>query len=230
MTERMMPAPDVYATCPSGGRVLDYYSGVFEAVYVCLNPFIRPISIPLERFTSETYPNRQELNAGCEPVSWETVRQASGLPSIAAMDVALRTEILGLWKEFQNKEYEQQLSVTAHAMGLISPPEGAHSDFHHDLVLSMFQELGHQWVWVGDEFCSERKLHWIDDLKAEEEPVIQWHCNVFSPDKSLLWTVHWDSHFSFLCGSQKDLEAVQVATRVEGFFCKAETEVYWSIQ
>jgi hypothetical protein len=97
-------------------------------------------------------------------------------------------------------------------------------------VLGIFQELGHNWVWVGDEFCTEGKLHWIEDLKSEGKPTISGPCNVFAPDKSLLWTVQWDSHFSFLCSSRTNLEKTNAPSRLEGFFCEPSTEVYWSVR
>jgi hypothetical protein len=34
--ERICPAPDVFATCPSDGKILEYYKDTFEAVYVLL--------------------------------------------------------------------------------------------------------------------------------------------------------------------------------------------------
>lgn len=153
----------------------------------------------------------------------------AGLPSLAAVDVGLRTMIRGLKTQYQNQDFAKRISSLAHQAGIIEPPEGEHSDLLHNQVLGLFRELGHDWVWVGDEHCRERKLYWIEDLLAEEKPTIHGHCNVFSPDKSLLWTVHWDSHFSFLCSSQENLHRVDVAGRLEGFFCNANTEVFWSV-
>ena len=46
------------------------------------------------------------------------------------------------------------------------PSEGFFSDLLHDSILQSIEDLGYEWVWVGDEFCTERKLYWIDDLKG----------------------------------------------------------------
>ena len=35
------------------------------------------------------------------------------------------------------------------------------------MVLESIQEIGYEWAWVGDEFGTERKLYWIDDLKIK---------------------------------------------------------------
>jgi hypothetical protein len=103
------------------------------------------------------------------------------------------------------------------------------SDLLHDNVLQAIQCLGYEWVWIGDEFCTERKLYWIDDLKGSDANATRGHCNVFTPDKALLWTTHWDSHFSFLCSSRRNLEVIEKKYQFEGFFCAQDTQVYWSV-
>jgi hypothetical protein len=45
----------------------------------------------------------------------------------------------------------------------------------------------------------------------------------------LLWTIHWDSHFSFICSSEVKLAAIQQTSELEGFLCAPSTEVYWSV-
>ena len=228
MGSRTLPPGDVYATCPFDGSVKDYYANVFDAVYVALSPFIRPSRLAAERFCPERYPTKSELLASCDPVAWSEVVRLSGLPSLAAVDVALRTQIHGLRGELQNPGYAKQLE-SLYETGTIMPPgEGEHSPFLYAPVLTIFKDLGHEWVWVGDELCTERKLHWIQDL-IDRPSEIKGLANMFTPDRSLLWSVHWDSHFSFICGSRFRLDEVRLSERVEGFWCEDETEVYWSV-
>lgn len=230
MRTRTFPQADVYATCPHEGGILEYYSGVFEAVYVCFNPFIKPTHISPERFCPESYPTNSELLAHCAPVSWEEIMRQTGLPSYAAIDLALKTQILAIREKFMNEDYANRLEAL-YASGCVMPPcEGEQSPFLFKPVMSIFKELGHDWAWVGDEHCTERKPHWIDELAAPENNPMINHSNVFSPDKSLLWSVHWDSHFSFLCGSLADLDKVSVSNRIEGFYCTPDTDVYWSLR
>lgn len=226
---RVMPPPDAYATCPGDEKILEYYSGIFDAVYVSLSPFIKPNSISPDLFSPGTYPERRTIIDHCQPVSWSEIMLLTGLPSIAAIDIGLRTMTHGLKAKYENQEFAKRIIETCDAQEIVMPDEGVHSDLLHNEVLGLFQELGHEWVWVGDEYCSERKLHWIEDLKTEEKQTIGVHGNVLSPDKSLLWTVHWDSHFSFICSTQDNLDRVKIAERLEGFFCGPDTEVYWSV-
>jgi Protein of unknown function (DUF2711) len=226
-SERIFPVPDAFASCPLEGKVLEYYEGVFAAAYVLLNRFIKPLTIGTEQFKPGTYPDRCSIVKNCEAVSWQEVAARTGLPSIAAVDIGLRSCIHGLRKELSNQEYADKIQSLAETDNILPPPEGFFSDLLHDKVLAYIQELGHEWVWVGDDFGTERKLYWIEDLKGQEAGPTRDRHNVFTPDKSILWTTHWDSHFSFLCSSKSNLADIHV---FEGFFCTPQTEVYWSVR
>jgi len=229
MTTRILPSPDVFASCPLDGKVLEYYSGTFEAVYVSLNPFIRPTGIDKAEFKPGTYPSRARIVTNCEPVPWSEVTRLAGLPSLSAVDIGLRTGIGGLKKEFENQSYASAINTLSDTQNILTPPEGVFPDLLHDTILQAIQGLGYEWLWVGDEFCTERKLHWIDDLKNQDDGLTRGRFNVFTPDKLLLWTIHWDSHFSFICSSQQNLAAINSMSDLEGFFCTPSTEVYWSV-
>ena len=228
--KRILPAADHFATCPMEANILNYYKGLFDSVFVLLHPFIRPVSISKELFKPETYPDRTSISIGCDAVRWSNIMSITGLQSLAAVDVGLRTQIGGLNEKVANVEYAKYLSVLYDSHSIVQPDEGHFSDLLHNLILQCFQDLGHQWVWVGDEMGTERKLYWIDDLKTKDLNATAGHCNVFTTDKSLLWTTHWDSHFSFLCGSYEVLARLVQRVNLEGFFCESDTEVYWSLQ
>lgn len=229
MTTRVLPPPDIFASCPLDGRVLEFYQGTFEAVYVSLNPFILPITLDKAEFKPGTYPNRAQIIANCQPVSWVEVMRLAELPSLEAVDIALRTRIGGLKQELRNEAYAAALDLLIETHSILPPPEGCFSDLLHDRVLQGVQTLSQNWLWVSDEFCTERKLHWIEDLKNQAQGLTAGRFNVFTPDKGLLWTVHWDSHFAFLCSSRENLLTLEQKSGLEGFFCTDATEVYWSV-
>lgn len=229
MSDRVLPAPDRYATCPNDGVVLDYYAGTFESVYVLLHPFIKPVSLRPELFKSTTYPDRATIATNCEAVRWSDILELSGFTSIREIDVGLRTLIGALRAGRSNAGFADCLNALCDSHQIIPPVEGHFSDLLHDRVLNFFQQLGNEWVWVGDEFCTERKLYWIDDLKGKDADATLGHCNVFMTDKSLLWTTHWDSCCSFVCGPRKVLAQLAAERGFEGFFCTPRTHVYWGL-
>nr|WP_315480047.1 DUF2711 family protein [uncultured Rhodoferax sp.] len=230
MTKRVLPAPDLYAVCPNGGPVLPFYQGNFEAAYVLLHPFLRPTPTSLENSCNDAPLDRAAIQARYEPVFWSEVQRVTGFRSISEVDIALRTQIGGLREEFANKSLATRLRFGCEQAGIVEPSEGTFSDLSHNSVLSFIQEQGYEWVWVGDEFCTERKLHWIDELKEPTSKTTEGHCSLFTPDKSILWTTHWDSHFSFFCGTKETIEKLASDQRFEGFECLPDTEVYWSLR
>lgn len=225
--ERVLPAPDKFASCPNEGKVLGYYAGQFESVYVLLSPFMRPTSISMDRFCPENWPTKQELIDGTEPVTWQEILSLTGLDTIDEIDVGLRSSIGGLNAKYLNEDLSGVLRQLTEDEKIIHPQEGDLSPLIENRIYDSLKHLGRDWLWVGDEFCSERKLTWIDDLKQGDE--IPWHGCVFTPDKSILVTSHWDSHFSFLCSSQSTIEQIINHNDFEGFFCCTDTEVYWSL-
>ena len=188
MTTRILPPSDVFASCPLDGNILDHYAGTFEAVYVSLNPFIKPFGMAKEVFKPGTYPSRANIAAKCEPVPWSEISKRTGLPSIAAVDIGLRTQIGGLRKDLQNKNYLAAIEALFEIEGIVPPTEGNFPELLHDNVLGSIQALGYEWLWIGDEFDTERKLRWIEDIKNQEDGLSHGRFNVFTPDKQLLWT------------------------------------------
>lgn len=89
MAERVLPKPDAFATCPHEGRILEYYAGTFEAVFVQLHPFIDATRVGTDQFESLTYPGRQFIRANCRAVPWAEVTKRTGLPSLTAIDIGL---------------------------------------------------------------------------------------------------------------------------------------------
>ncbi len=227
MNQRVLPDPDRFAVCPPNGAILPFYEGVFEAAYVLLNPFLRPRSPSVEILADAS---AEEVCSTCDPVRWSEVQRLSGLPSLAAIDVALRTCIGGLKREMSDEALADGLNDCLSRHNLLPPVEGRFPELSLQPMLSFVQSLGPQWVWVGDEFCTERKLHWIDDLKPAGAKTSLYGGNVFTADKSMLWTVHWDSHFSLFCSTRENVDLLSRHSELEGFSCGPTTEVYWGVR
>ncbi len=138
MAERRLPSPDIFASCPYDGKILEYYSGTFEAVLVVLHPFIKPASIGSERFATASYPGRSEILSHCIPVSWAEVASKAGLPSIAAVDIGLRTMIGGLKAEFSNREFANKIELLE-SDEIVPPSEGCFADLLHDKIFRLFK-------------------------------------------------------------------------------------------
>jgi len=215
--------------CPQDGRILEHHAGEYDAVYVALSPFVRPVSISPDLFCPDTYPDRQTIMATCVPVLWAEVQKLGGFASIEEIDIALRTSILGLRDHLLRKDLAQTLASCIENAGIIPPAEGHHPELMFATVMQMFEEKASTpLVVVTDEFGEESKTYAISELLAGKARLPS-HCNIHTPDRSLLWTVHWDSHCTFLCSSMETLHDLKVHEVLEGFYCSPETEVYWSL-
>jgi len=226
VTKRTLPSPEKFASCPYDGNILSYYEDQFEAVYVLLYPFLKPTTLSPERFCPETYPSKPEIISGCKKVSWQEVIELTSFNDISEVDIGLKTGIGGLRKELCNKSSVKEIDNLFENKSIIEPVEGDIPEILQNDLFGAIKSLGHNWLWVGDEHGMVRKLHWIDDLFDKNE--LLTHCNVFTHDHSLLLTTHWDSHFSFLCSSKQNIENILKKYEFEGFYCTANTEVYWS--
>jgi hypothetical protein len=229
--ERVIPEPNRFAVCaPADVPILSFYEGVFEAAYVIFHPFIRPVGIDKERFNPNTYPTKAELLAKCQPVKWQEVLELGNLTSVAEIDVGLRTAIHGLKEEFMNHEFEAEIDRIYDEHGIVMPTEGELAELIQNEIFSAIRSLGYESIWIGDEFCTERKLEWIEELYDKGREYFPPHCNYFTPDKRLLVTTHWDSHFSLICSDRASIEKILLQYPIEGFFCDDRTEIYWSLR
>ncbi len=226
--KRTLPEPDLFATCPYDGNILEFYSGQFESVYILLHPFIHATSIEPKRFYSETYPSKTEILESCVAVEWREIVNLTELSNINQIDIGLRTGIHGLKTEFENEEYANAITRLEESSNIIRPCEGDIPELLQNQLFEVLQQIRQEWLWIGDEFGTERKLEWIDDLKRDYS--FPSHCNLFTPDKSLLVTTHWDSHFSFLCSTRETIQIILSINPFEGFFCDEKTEVFWSLR
>lgn len=215
--------------CPQDGRILEHLAGTYDAVYVALSPFIRPVSISPELFCPETYPDHPTIVATCAPVMWSEIQKLGSFASIEEIDIALRTSILGLRDHLLRKDLARALASSIENAGIVPPAEGRHPELTLAAVMRMFEhKAGSAHVVVTDEFGDEPRTWGIDELLAGKARLPS-HCNIHTPDRSLLWTVHWDSHCTFLCSSTETLHDLKVHDVLEGFYCSPETEVYWSL-
>ncbi|MBQ4889309.1 DUF2711 family protein [Shewanella sp. MMG014] len=224
MIDRILPTPEKFASCPDDERILPFYDGQFECVYILLHPFFKPTAIDIERFFPSAWPDKLEIINGCDAISWREIIGLSGVNSLCDIDIGLRTSIGGLKKELSNEQFSKKLAELDQ-QNIIHPQEGDIPPLLENRLLKTIKELGHDWLWVGDQFGTERKLLWIDDLVEKDE--IPSHGCIFTHDHSLLVTTHWDSHCSFLCSSKEVIEEMLSLDPFEGFYCTPKTEVYW---
>ncbi|MFY8300550.1 DUF2711 family protein [Pseudoalteromonas sp. SS15] len=225
--KKVLPAPDLYASCPNDGKILEYYQGTFDSVFVALHQFCKPNKIQLREFESDDCPKNAEMRNDCKPISWKEVLQELPFDLYSEMDIGLRTYIGGLNSQFENKALSETIRRFSETSNIKIPDEGLVCPFIEEKVLSTLIELGYEWLWVGDEFGTERKLKWIEDILEKDE--LPYSACSYTPDRKVLIATHWDSHCTFICANNKLLKSIINGADVEGFYCNDQTEVYWGL-
>lgn len=226
---RVLPAPHRYAVCASEGMaVKEFYQGIFEEVFVFFHPFIKPKSSAYDLFDPAADTSRNEIRKNCESVAWKQFLTLAGIDDYKQLDISLRTSISGLKEEYQDARTAELIHETCIKNGMSAPSEGSFPDIIMNDLLEAFKTLGHEWLWFGDEFCTERKLVYIDELIRDNDMLDQGK-NLFTHDNGILITTHWDSHFSFLCSDKETVEQLVRLSGLEGFYCNEHTKIYWSL-
>lgn len=224
---KTLPELHHYATCPDFGmKILEFYKGYYETVFIVLHPFMKTNEKFYTRFTPSTWPTKKEIIKNTRAISWEDFIGLSGIKNLADLDLGLRGIIGGLRKQYDDKVLEKRILDYCAENTIVRPQEGFLPEIIFNDLLQAIQKQGHAWIWTCDEFSLERKLIFIDDLITED--VIIPRGNYFTYNHEILLTTHWDSHFSLLCGPVKIVQNIVKQIKLEGFYCNENTEIEWS--
>jgi len=209
--------------------ILEFYRGYYDCVYIILHPFIKVIHPGKLKFSEENWPTKEDYVKYSEKLLWNEFLNLSGLGDINRLDIALRNSIGGLVAKHVNKDDVNILGKTIEINNLFEPGEGNFSPLLIDDLLKALIDLGHQWIYIGDEHGFERRMEYIPDIIDNKVQVNFHHESWYTMMNEVLITTHWDSHFTFLCSDRKTINAILKKYPFEGFYCTPETQVYWSI-
>ena len=223
-----MLVPEIYASYPYDDKILEYYQGYFEAVYIALHPFYKGVTLGLRTLNFENWPEDDVLRKGCEPVSWKKVIELTEFEDISQIDIGLRTLFGALKKQLENKSYASEIKKLYSETGIIYPEAscGVISPFLSEAMLNCIQQLGYSKLWLVDEFSYHPAI--LHDLKELLTTQQTHNCN-YTEDHQLLFATHWDSQCTFLCSSKKIIDQILEIHPFEGFFCTPNTKVYWGV-
>jgi hypothetical protein len=164
------------------------------------------------------------------PVSWESVRAGAGFSDLAALNHALLSGIGALRPEYADQAGWKQLDSYCERQGLFEPSEGSFQHLMQHGIADLFAKAGLQQIEACKEFGEEIRTLQVASLREMQgwrEPEIVERGSLYAPDRSLLVTVHWDSHFTLVCGTRFCLAAADPAAFFEGFWCTSATSHHW---
>lgn len=215
-------------SCPNGGKILTYFEGLYEAVYILLHPFIKPFGIPPNRFEVSPYPSKKEILRNCDLINWNQVLKMSTFENINQIDIGLKTRIGAIGKQFRKLSYSHKIDCLFKDFGLVEPCEGDLGALLKNKLFLALKKLGVEELKVYDEFCFNEEKYSLQNLINKE--LVSPHGHLYCEELNLLITTHWDSHFSFICSSAENINKILTVDSFDGFLCNENTEVYWSLQ
>lgn len=216
---------------PANVPILDFYETSFDEVFVSLNPFIKINSTSKLKYSTWfdfLEPTKKEILENCDRLLWKDFQSLSQIASKSDLDIALRTSIGGLVEKFQKKELVDSMIKVFEEKNIILPEDGKISIFSDDDILKALRKLGHEKICIGCKFGSTEKEVLIDKILNDEVEI--GDSNLFTIDRKVLITFHWDSHQTYICSNKETVDFIRKNANLEGFYCDEKTEIYWSLK
>ncbi|STO07004.1 DUF2711 family protein [Exiguobacterium aurantiacum] len=227
--EVVLPEGHRYAMFGGGDDypIKPYYEGVFEAVFVVFHPFLASVN---DRAVIDRYVdmNKNEVEQQFRVVTWQEMCRQLDFDHVKRIDHALRTMIGALKPHAKDRASANRIIDFCKRDNLLPPGEGVLSNLLENQVLRALLEMGEEWMWSGDEFCTERHLIHIRETLAADTWGMQ-HRTFFGYQHEWLIVPPWDSHFTLFCGSRAWIGQVVERCELEGFYCDDETTINWSL-
>jgi hypothetical protein len=212
-----------------GTSIIEFYEKYFDTVYIILHPFLKVIDKTKIDFDEE-YPDKNKISNYCELMTWKDFLILSDIENIETLDIALRNSIGGLNKIFQNKISLKKLNETSEKHEIYHPNAGMFEYISIKSICESFVLLGFDKLIVGNEFGNEKRNLKIKKIFEDKDEIFSTDSNLYSENNEILYTVHWDSHYTILCSNKENVERIVSKFNFEGFYCDKETDIYWSIK
>lgn len=166
-------------------------------------------------------------------VSWRSIGEQAGFSDIRSLDLALRSHIMGLRREHEDRGAAKRLTEYCTRQRIFLPTEGEFQATMEADVVGFLERAGFYEVIVGDEFGEDEKLIALESLASPAA----WETRqdfpkfgakrLIAPDHSMLVWVHWDSFYTAVFGTSDRIRESRISEVFEGFWCSNETTTYW---
>lgn len=203
----------------------------YEACFVCFAPFLKVKEGHQDQILFEPgrpWPDKVELEANCEPVSWVKILQLTGIRNVLSLDCVLaffhsayryaeKAEIMKLWE-----------LLKSHRPDLVIPDVDVFPKILENRLYHKLQQLGYDEVYVYSDNDPKDELKRLTDLIADPDP-LPGQPRVETPDSRILIVQDFDLRFSYWLSSKAVLTDLMESMDLEGFFCDEFTQESWSM-
>lgn len=193
---------------------------------------IKNIPIPealIFSYDNPDYPNEKEIIENGQEISWEWIIKNSKLNDIRDIYKALGTSIGAFKTKYARPELAEILMTFTNTNQIWHPVEGMYDTISKIKIYNALKKLGISKIIVSDEFYDNSKE--INLLKISISDFInkikEKDYYIYSKEKSILFTIGWDSFFYIICSTEKNIKIITNSESIEGFFANESTTENW---
>lgn len=176
------------------------------------------------------YPAEVEIVEKGVPISWAYLIDQKLFNNISEINLALLTSIGALNQKFRNPALMDKLNKFTIDNAIYHPGEGRINIFDLLRIYNCLRDMGKHELVMSDEFFEQRET--VDLAELSFNQFLQGtrrHFYFFPADRSLLFSVDWDSFFFLICGNEVLLKEIIPKYGFEGFYCDEETHHFWAL-
>lgn len=180
-------------------------------------------------YENNEYPEDDTIFENAEIVSWQEVKVGANFNNYAELYKALKTSIGSYRKVFERIDLREKLNAFTEKEQIFHPSEGNFDVLSKIEIYNALKSLDKNEIIVVDEFYdSEKELNLnLINLKEFIEKVEYRDFYIYAKDKSILFTIDWDSFFYIICSDKKTIDEILQKSKIEGFFCTNKTKHTW---
>ncbi|MDQ3063632.1 MAG: DUF2711 domain-containing protein [Acidobacteriota bacterium] len=175
------------------------------------------------------YPEDKTIFEYGEIVNWQEINNKTNFKNFAELNKALKTSIGSYRQVFKRPDLLEVLNLVTERERIFHPTEGTFTPLAKVQIYNSLKHLGKNEIVVLDEYLETTKELNLDLIHVGEfiEKLELKDYYIYPKDKSILYTIEWDSFFYLVCSNQVILDEILKVVNFEGFFCTDETKHGW---
>jgi hypothetical protein len=205
--------------------ILGFYKGCFDEVFISFHPFFKVLNKKNLQYFGEIWPDKTTLLNNTVPVTWREIMQIFNLSTFRELNRRLLESIHAI--DIKDILEVRRFNETLQANMIVPPNEGCFNEYLFDDFIEIIKEMRYNGLILSDEWGENSVELKVSEAKKTEVPFSEAFQNAYTSDYKILFSVHWDSFSTMLCGKKGQLQDYVSRHNLEGFFCDKETKIYW---
>ncbi|MCY7375334.1 MAG: DUF2711 family protein [Pyrinomonadaceae bacterium] len=178
---------------------------------------------------NENYPDDKAIAESGKIITWQEIKEKALFKDFGEINKALKTSIGGYREVFEKSKLLEKLNFVTEKEQIFHPNEGNFAPLVKIQIYKTLKYLNKTEILVIDEYLETEKELDLNTISLDEfvEKVKVKDYYIYPKDKSILFSIDWDSFFFIICSNQPSINEVIKAGNFEGFSCLDTTEHSW---